>query len=321
LHGFAGRKISVGVGRDFGSVASCHGLVDAKIDAVGKHPGGAIAKDEVRTGSVTARKIIEVADWTVWNVVRGPEESSPRVGRTIDPTVPVRATQPARTLTHNHGIAQTIENVSGSDDGVSIESPISSIRDFVDFQGPKDTDIVALCNAKQLWSFIDIVTDVFIGFFFRRFGPDFKCWVTRIGGAKVGGYDAHAVRLVPRTIDCKTAVDLGVHIVLFDVGQQCIAPCPSWMERLDDIDPATRKSAIGAFITRQTQSDLPKIVHALGSTRRFSRGLDCGQEQSDQDPDDGDDHQQFYQRKSSSNRRGALPATRVHHVPIAAWLA
>ena len=45
------------------------------------------------------------------------------------------------------------------------------------------------------------------------------------------------------------------------------------------------------MIVVQRQADLLQIVGALGAAGGFPRGLDCGQQEGDQDRNDGDDHQ------------------------------
>lgn len=56
------------------------------------------------------------------------------------------------------------------------------------------------------------------------------------------------------------------------------------------------------------QSDLFEVVAALHSSGRFARLLNRGQEQSDENPNDGNHDQQFDERhRSSSTRRGSLP--------------
>jgi hypothetical protein len=49
----------------------------------------------------------------------------------------------------------------------------------------------------------------------------------------------------------------------------------------------------------KTQRNLLEIVDTSRPTSRFSGCLDCRQQQGDQYPDDGDDHQQFNQRETS----------------------
>src|SRR5438309_499856 len=53
------------------------------------------------------------------------------------------------------------------------------------------------------------------------------------------------------------------------------------------------------------QTNLLKIVAALAAPSRFASGLNCRQQESHQDADDGDDDQQFNQRECS--------ATPFHH--------
>jgi hypothetical protein len=43
-----------------------------------------------------------------------------------------------------------------------------------------------------------------------------------------------------------------------------------------------------------------QIVRTLGASCRFASGLNCRQQQRDEDPDDRDHHQQLHQRESIS---------------------
>jgi hypothetical protein len=54
-----------------------------------------------------------------------------------------------------------------------------------------------------------------------------------------------------------------------------------------------REGFVAPLIVLQRQSNLLQIVAALGAAGRLARHLNGGQEQSDQDADDSEDHQQF----------------------------
>jgi hypothetical protein len=53
----------------------------------------------------------------------------------------------------------------------------------------------------------------------------------------------------------------------------------------------------------ECQTDLPQIVRALRAPGGFARRLDGRQDQRGEQPDDGDDHQQFDQREAASAAR------------------
>jgi hypothetical protein len=58
-----------------------------------------------------------------------------------------------------------------------------------------------------------------------------------------------------------------------------------------------------AVVIQEGESDLLQMVHALRSAGRFPSRLHGRQQQYDQHRDDGDDHQQLYQRETASKRR------------------
>ena len=74
--------------------------------------------------------------------------------------------------------------------------------------------------------------------------------------------------------------------------------------------PARREAIVDAVVVVDRQADLLEVVLALGASGRFARRLHGRQQQSDQHADDGDDHQQFDERKATSpgkeNQHGHL---------------
>lgn len=68
-------------------------------------------------------------------------------------------------------------------------------------------------------------------------------------------------------------------------------------------DVAVGKELVIVVVIVEGQAHLLQIVLALGAAGRFPRLLDCGQEQSDQDRDDRNDHQQLNQRKSTTTHK------------------
>ncbi len=67
-----------------------------------------------------------------------------------------------------------------------------------------------------------------------------------------------------------------------------------------------RERPEGIVVTVQRESNLLQIVRTLASPCRLASGLYRRQKQSDQDADDGNDHQEFDQRKAvTAPRRNA----------------
>jgi hypothetical protein len=67
----------------------------------------------------------------------------------------------------------------------------------------------------------------------------------------------------------------------------------------------------------QCHADLPQMVLALGSSRRFARRLHCRQKQCNQNPDDRDHDEQLDERDCIAQRRTNtwMP---THDQPLAA---
>ena len=65
-------------------------------------------------------------------------------------------------------------------------------------------------------------------------------------------------------------------------------------------DPAGRQATIHIVIEMQSEPDLLEIVGAGGSAGCLASGLDCGQQQGDQDSDNGDDDQEFDEGEGAS---------------------
>jgi hypothetical protein len=59
----------------------------------------------------------------------------------------------------------------------------------------------------------------------------------------------------------------------------------------------------------QRETDLLEIVDALIAARGLPRGLNCRQQQSHQNSDDGDHYQQFHKRKTTQ-------LSRAHEKPL-----
>ena len=78
------------------------------------------------------------------------------------------------------------------------------------------------------------------------------------------------------------------------------------------------------FVLGHAQAELSHVVQALSAARRFAGGLDGRQQQRDQHADDGDDHQQFDERKGTASpdwgRTESTPDTAVNHdFPPSHW--
>jgi hypothetical protein len=56
----------------------------------------------------------------------------------------------------------------------------------------------------------------------------------------------------------------------------------------------------------QTEPDLLKMIAALHAASRFAGRLHGGQQERDEHSDDGNDNEQFHQRKSALGHRKAL---------------
>jgi hypothetical protein len=59
---------------------------------------------------------------------------------------------------------------------------------------------------------------------------------------------------------------------------------------LYDVIDVAREPAIGVVIIVHAERNLLEIVRALGAAGCFTGGLNCRQEQRDEDADDGNDH-------------------------------
>jgi hypothetical protein len=55
---------------------------------------------------------------------------------------------------------------------------------------------------------------------------------------------------------------------------------------------------VRAFVIQASQPNLPQVIRALGASSRLACRLNRGQQQSDQDADDRDDHEQFNKREA-----------------------
>lgn len=71
-----------------------------------------------------------------------------------------------------------------------------------------------------------------------------------------------------------------------------------------DLCPAREHLAMGVHVVVQGQADLLQVVCALGTPSGLARGLDCRQEQGDQDANDGNDHQKLHQGEAPSGANG-----------------
>lgn len=81
--------------------------------------------------------------------------------------------------------------------------------------------------------------------------------------------------------------------------QQRVEPRPTLPNvAVDRAKLSRRKLFVGIVIHVQGQHNLPLAIHTLRSTARFSRGLNCGQEERDEDADNCYHYQQFHQRKA-----------------------
>jgi hypothetical protein len=58
---------------------------------------------------------------------------------------------------------------------------------------------------------------------------------------------------------------------------------------------------VGTFEVVDSKSHLLHVVSALHSTSGFTSGLNGRQEQSNQNPDDCDNHEQFHKRETTPN--------------------
>jgi hypothetical protein len=64
---------------------------------------------------------------------------------------------------------------------------------------------------------------------------------------------------------------------------------------------ADRERIIGAVVVLNRQAELLEIVDALRPAGGLASGLDCGQQECDQDCNDGDHHQQLDKRERSAS--------------------
>jgi hypothetical protein len=87
-----------------------------------------------------------------------------------------------------------------------------------------------------------------------------------------------------------------------DFGDRVIAP--TWPGAGDARDEAWGEDAVGRFVTVEGQADLFEMVAALHAARGFAGRLDGGQEQTDHDPDDRDDNEEFDEGETASSGRG-----------------
>jgi hypothetical protein len=66
------------------------------------------------------------------------------------------------------------------------------------------------------------------------------------------------------------------------------------------LNPAWRKNSVGVVMLLHGQAELLEVVDAVGSPRRLTGRLHGRQQQSRQHADDGDDDQQFHERKRAA---------------------
>jgi hypothetical protein len=72
------------------------------------------------------------------------------------------------------------------------------------------------------------------------------------------------------------------------------------------------KVAAGRFKVERGESQVFEIALAVAATGRFACGLDCRQEQSDENRDDGDDDEEFDESERGGTRAaGALERHRT----------
>ena len=101
-----------------------------------------------------------------------------------------------------------------------------------------------------------------------------------ISAGRVVGHDSDR----PRSID----VNLVVNVLLFEKGQYVRRP-----HRLSWKRVTGREVLMGCFVVRERRHNLLDIIHALRSSARFADGLNCRQQQSDQDADHCNNNQQL----------------------------
>jgi hypothetical protein len=77
-------------------------------------------------------------------------------------------------------------------------------------------------------------------------------------------------------------------------------PCPT------EVDARRRQLLSGRFEVGDGQTNLSHVVAATHPSGRFARGLNGRQQQADQNADDGDDHEQLHERKSTASLTPAV---------------
>ena len=90
-------------------------MIDPQVDRIGDEPGGTVGKDDVDSGSVLAREVLEVSDFAVGGMVCNTEESCAGFGGFGDPAVPNGAPESTGSFSDDHGVAQSVDDIFESD--------------------------------------------------------------------------------------------------------------------------------------------------------------------------------------------------------------
>ena len=91
-------------------------------------------------------------------------------------------------------------------------------------------------------------------------------------------------------------------------GLVSVPPVTSWMSVPS---PPVGRRLLGRLEIEDGQADLLQVVRALCTPSRFASDLDGRQQQLGQNADDGDDHQQFDQRKACVVGRPTLATCKL----------